>query len=91
MEKTRVARFKKLLPTKQAFVDAQIPRYEREALPVIGRGVIEGPEFQAPITDARNFNIVIIKQGPGKCVGLHDHPTVDVFMPAVRPVGSVRG
>jgi mannose-6-phosphate isomerase-like protein (cupin superfamily) len=81
MEKTRVARFKELKPTKQAFVDTQIPGYEREALLVIGRGVTEDPSLQAAISDARDFNIAIIKQAPGKRVGLHDHPTVEVFMP----------
>ena len=81
MLKTRVARFKELKPTEQAFVDTRIPGYEREAFLVIGRGVTEDPALRPPITDARDFNITVIKQAPHKRVGLHDHPTVEVFMP----------
>lgn len=81
MEKHRVARFKNLKPTKRGFVDTAIPGYERLIYNVIGRGVTEDASAAAAITDARDFNLTLIKKVPGNRVGLHDHPTVEVFMP----------
>lgn len=81
MERTRVARFNRLTPTKQGFVDTVIPGYERLIYNVIGRGVTEDSTLNPAITDARDFNMTLIKKVPGNRVGLHDHPTVEVFMP----------
>jgi uncharacterized RmlC-like cupin family protein len=81
MERTRVARFNRLTPTKRGFVDTAIPGYERLIYNVIGRGVTEDPALAPAITDARDFNLTLIKKVPGNRVGLHDHPTVEVFMP----------
>ncbi len=81
MERTRVARFKRLTPTKRGFVDTAIPGYERLIYNVIGRGVTEDPTLNPAITDARDFNLTLVKKAPGNRVGLHDHPTVEVFMP----------
>ena len=78
----RVARFKELKPTTQAFLDTVIPGHERELLQIIGRGVIEDPNAVGPvITNPHDFNIGINKHEPGKRVALHAHPTVEVFMP----------
>ena len=38
----RVARYRELRASKQAFVDTRIPAYERDIYNVIGRGVTEG-------------------------------------------------
>jgi len=81
MERTRVARFKGLTPTKRGFVDTAIPGYERLIYNVIGRGVTEDPTLDPAITDARDFNLTLVKKVPGNRVGLHDHPTIEVFMP----------
>jgi hypothetical protein len=40
----RVARFDRLKPSKQAFVDTRIPQYARDIYNVIGRGVTEDPD-----------------------------------------------
>lgn len=87
MERMRVARFKKLTPTGHGFVDTAIPGYERLIYNVIGRGVTEDSALQPAITDARDFNLTLIRKVPGNRVGLHDHPTVEVFM----PLGGVWG
>jgi len=81
MERTRVARFNRLTPTSRGFVDTAIPGYERLIYNVIGRGVTEDSTLRPAITDARDFNLTLVKQVPGNQVGLHDHPTVEVFMP----------
>ena len=81
MERTRVARFTRLTPTKRGFVDTAIPGYERLIYNVIGRGVTEDPALAPAIADARDFNLTLVKKVPGNRVGLHDHPTVEVFMP----------
>jgi len=79
MEK-RVARFKGLKPSTQAFVDSLIPGHEREIFNVIGRGVTEDTTLQPAITDARDFNLTLVHAEPGKGAALHAHPTVEVFM-----------
>src|SRR5215475_607989 len=81
MERTRVARLKNLTPTERGFIDTAIPGYERLIYNVIGRGVTEDSSHKPAITDAQDFNMTLIKKAPGNRVGLHDHPTVEVFMP----------
>lgn len=80
MEK-RVARFKGLQPSRQAFVDTLIPGHERLIFNVIGRGVTEDTSLRPAITDARDFNLTLVHAEPGKGAALHAHPTVEVFMP----------
>ncbi len=80
MEATRVARFKNLKPSPRGFVDTAIPGYERLIYNIIGRGVTEDGSLAPAITDARDFNLTLVKKAPGNRVGLHDHPTVEVFM-----------
>jgi len=77
---TRVARFKDLQPSHQAFIDSRIPGHEREIFNVIGRGVTEDASLKPAITDAQHFNLTLVQAGPGKGAALHSHPTVEVFM-----------
>ena len=77
----RVARFKALRPSHQAFVDSRIPGHEREIFNVIGRGVTEDASLAPAITDAQNFNVTLVHAAPGKGAALHSHPTVEVFIP----------
>ena len=76
----RVARFQDLKPSRQAFVDSLIPGHEREIFNVIGRGVTEDTTLSPAITDARDFNLTLVRAEPGKGAALHAHPTVEVFM-----------
>ena len=79
MESERVGRYKELKLSTRAFVDAQIPGYERDILSIIGRGVVEDKDLIPPITDNRDFNIGIIRCEPGKGSSLHIHATIEVF------------
>jgi mannose-6-phosphate isomerase-like protein (cupin superfamily) len=76
----RVARFKALKPSRKAFVDSLLPGHEREIFNVIGRGVTEDTTLNPAITDARDFNLTLVRAEPGKGAALHAHPTVEVFM-----------
>src|SRR3989442_8893337 len=76
-----VACFKRHPPTRRGSVNPAIPGYERLIYNVIGRGVTEDSGLKPAITDSSDFNLTLVKKAPGKRVGLHDHPTVEVFMP----------
>lgn len=76
----RVARFKTLAPSRQAFVDTRLPEHRREIFNVIGRGVTEDPGLAPAIADARDFNVTYVAAEPGKGAALHAHPTVEVFI-----------
>ena len=79
--KSRLARFRELKASKQAFVDTRIPEYERDIYNVIGRGVTEDASLAATITDARYFSITYVGADPGKGAALHAHETIEVFVP----------
>jgi len=79
MESERVGRFKELKSSAKAFIDALIPGYERDLYNIIGRGVVEDKELVPPITDNLDFNLGMIKAGPGKGSSLHIHLTIEVF------------
>ena len=78
--RARVARFKELKSSSEAFVDTRIPEYQREIFNISGRGVTEVPRLQQAITDNRDFNLTMLKSDPGKGSSLHDHPTIECFI-----------
>ncbi|MBX9700129.1 MAG: hypothetical protein K2X74_11880 [Acetobacteraceae bacterium] len=77
----RVAVFRSLKSSSRPLVDAVLPQYQREIFNIIGGGVTEDPTMQVPIRAVEGFHLSIIKAGPGKGTGLHNHKTVEVFMP----------
>lgn len=77
----RVARYKELAPSKQAFVDSKIPGHERLIFNVIGRGVTEDASLKPAITDVSHFNVTYVRSEPEKGAALHSHTTVEVFIP----------
>lgn len=77
----RVARYRDLRASPQAFVDTRIPEYERDIYNVIGRGVTEDKDLAPSITDARYFSITYVGADPGKGAALHAHETIEVFIP----------
>lgn len=79
--KERVAIFSELTPSRRPLIDAVLPQYEREIYPIIGGGVLEDEGAKPPISAVEGFHLSIIKAGPGKGTGLHNHRTVEVFMP----------
>ena len=77
----RVAVFKQLTPSARPLVDAVLPQFQREIFQIIGSGVTEDAAMKVPITAVEGFHLSIIKAGPKKGTGLHNHRTVEVFMP----------
>ena len=76
----RVAHFKSLAKSPQAFVDTRLPEHARDIYNVIGPGVTEDPALAPAIKDARDFNLTYVGADPGKGAALHDHPTIEVFV-----------
>ena len=79
----RVARYRELRASPQAFVDTRIPEYERDIYNVIGRGVTEDKDLAPSIPDSRYFSITYVGAQPGKGAALHAHETIEVFIPLV--------
>ena len=77
----RVAVFKNLKPSARPLVDAVLPQFQREIFSIIGGGVTEDASIKPPITAVEGFHLSIIKAGPKKGTGLHNHTTVEVFVP----------
>jgi uncharacterized RmlC-like cupin family protein len=77
----RVARFTDLTPSARPLVDAVLPQFQRQIFQIIGGGVTEDPSVKVPITAVEGFHLSIVKAGPKKGTGLHNHRTVEVFMP----------
>ena len=77
----RVARFKGLRPSRQAFVDTRIPEHIRDIYNVIGQGVTEDADLKPAITAVEGFNVTYVGAESGKGAALHSHTTVEVFIP----------
>ncbi len=80
MLRKRVARFRDLKSSSQAFADTRIPEYAREIYNVIGRGVTEDASLKPAIEDNRDFNLTFMKADPGKGSSQHDHDTIECFV-----------
>ena len=77
----RVAVFRNLTSSSRPLVDAVLPQFNREIFNIIGGGVTEDATMKVPITAVEGFHMSIIKCAPQKGTGLHNHKTVEVFMP----------
>src|SRR5438067_7787739 len=78
---TRVAKFNTLKASARPLVDAVLPQFNRQIFSIIGGGVTEDASMKAPISAVEGFHLSVIKAGPKKGTGLHNHKTVEVFMP----------
>ena len=77
---SRVARFKDLRSSSEAFADTRIPEYQREIYNIIGHGVTEDADLEPMIADNRDFNLTMMKSDPGKGSSQHDHETIECFV-----------
>jgi quercetin dioxygenase-like cupin family protein len=79
---SRIARYRQLTPSTHPFVDTILPDHEREYFNLIGRGVTEDAGLKPAINDVQGgFNVAYVRSEPGKRSALHDHDTVEVFIP----------
>ena len=79
--RSRVALFAEQTPSARPLIDAVLPQFQREIFTIIGGGVLEDPDVRPPITAVEGFHLSIVRAGPGMGTGLHNHKTVEVFMP----------
>jgi quercetin dioxygenase-like cupin family protein len=79
--RSRIAHFKDLKFTSHGHLDTYIPGNERELVPVIGPGVLEDPSLRPAIVTTDGFNVTYVRCEPGNGNALHDHETVEVFIP----------
>ena len=86
MEQTRTARFVNLEPLDTAFVDSLLPGGRKQNIKMIGRGVIERPDFRVPIAEDHGFTVSWIRIPPGGGAHLHSHETPEVFIPFDGPI-----
>lgn len=77
----RTARFDSLESSRMPLIDAALPQFQREIFTIIGSGVLEDPAVRPPITAVDGFHLSIVRAKPGMGTGLHNHRTVEVFMP----------
>lgn len=77
----RVAIFSQLTAGSRPLIDAVLPQYQRQIFNIIGSSVTEDPTMSVPIRAVEGFHISIIKAESKKGTGLHQHKTVEVFMP----------
>lgn len=77
----RVARFAELRFSRHGHLDTYLPGHEREIAAVIGPGVMEDPNHRPAIVAADGFNVTYARVEPGNGNALHDHKTVEVFIP----------
>ena len=81
MERERVARFADTEPNPMMFVDTRLPEHARELFSIIGSGVSEDPATRPSITGGHGFNVAYVGSAPGCGAALHNHVTVEVFIP----------
>jgi len=86
MERTRTARFGRLKAFDLAFVDSLLPGGRKQNIKVIGKGVVENPEMNPPITEDHGFTVSWIRVPPGGGAHLHSHQTPEVFIPIDGPI-----
>jgi quercetin dioxygenase-like cupin family protein len=86
MERDCVARVSKVKALDVAFLDQNIPHYERDIINIVGMGVTENPLLKPNVkAGAHGFSITYVRAKNGKGAALHRHATEEVFLPINGP------
>jgi mannose-6-phosphate isomerase-like protein (cupin superfamily) len=80
MEK-RVARWGKVKPYEQTFIESRLPGFEKRLYKIINRGVLENKGVEPAIADSHRFGVTLIEVPVGQGANLHAHKTEEVFFP----------
>ena len=78
---SHIARFKQMKPLSQTFLDSRIPGHEKDIYSVIGANVQQDPGNVTPAIQPDGFNVAYAGAESGNGAALHDHETVEVFIP----------
>jgi mannose-6-phosphate isomerase-like protein (cupin superfamily) len=80
MEK-RVARWGKVKPYEQTFIESRLPGFEKRLYKIINRGVLENKGVEPAIVGSHRFGVTLIEVPFGQGANLHSHKTEEVFFP----------
>jgi mannose-6-phosphate isomerase-like protein (cupin superfamily) len=81
MEATRVARWGKVKPYGETFIESRIPGKEKNLYKIINRGVLENKGVEPAIKGEHRFGVTLIEVPVGQGASLHSHKTEEVFFP----------
>ena len=81
MEATRVARWGKVEPYGETFIESRLPGFTKRLYKIINRGVLENKGVQPAIQGAHRFGVTLIEVPVGQGANLHSHKTEEVFFP----------
>lgn len=81
LEGKRVARWGKVAPYGETFIESRLPGFEKRLYKLINRGVLENKGVQPAIEGSHRFGVTLIEVPVGQGANLHSHKTEEVFFP----------
>ncbi|MEI7530328.1 MAG: cupin domain-containing protein [Betaproteobacteria bacterium] len=81
MEKRRIARWGKVAPYGESFIESRLPGFQKNLYKIINRGVLENQGVSPAIEGDHRFGVSLIEIPPGQGANLHSHLTEEVFFP----------
>lgn len=81
MEATRIARWGKVEPYGETFIESRLPGMTKRLYKLINRGVLENKGVQPAIKGEHRFGVTLIEVPVGQGASLHSHVTEEVFFP----------
>jgi mannose-6-phosphate isomerase-like protein (cupin superfamily) len=81
MEATRIARWGKVEPYGETFIESRMPGFNKRLYKLINRGVLENKGVEPAIHGEHRFGVSLIEIPVGQGANLHSHITEEVFFP----------
>ena len=77
----RIARWGKVKPYEQTFIESRLPGFEKRLYKYINRGVLENKGVEPAIAGSHRFGVTLIEVPVGQGANLHSHKTEEVLFP----------
>ena len=81
MENKRIARWGKVAPYGESFIESRLPGFNKNLYKIINKGVLENKGVEPAIEGDHRFGVSLIEIPPGQGANLHSHETEEVFFP----------
>ncbi|WP_454712812.1 cupin [Cupriavidus nantongensis] len=81
MEATRIARWGKVKPYGETFIESRLPGMKKNIYKIMNRGVLENKGVEPAIPGNHRFGVTFIEIPVGQGASLHAHKTEEVFCP----------
>ena len=81
MESSRIARWGKVEPYRETFIESRLPGMKKNIYKIMNRGVLENKGVQPAIPGNHRFGVTFIEIPVGQGASLHAHETEEVFCP----------